>query len=148
LSLDTNGGRSWNAAQYAERQQCGHHVQFVDCEHVCSPCPYLDVLDFRHSVSLTKAAPAVICAPIVPPTIPPGFRASDPTKAENFETGVNNSGLNIDSQGNVWIINRFGTGIHALAHLAEMGIRFRLKGLVAASDYLTRTIACSMWRAL
>src|SRR5215510_11849769 len=54
------------------------------------------------------------------------FPASDPTKAENFETGINNSGLNIDSQGNVWITNRFGTGIRALAHLAEMGIRFKL----------------------
>jgi hypothetical protein len=30
------------------------------------------------------------------------FPASDPSKAENFKTGINNSGLGIDSQGNVW----------------------------------------------
>ena len=29
------------------------------------------------------------------------FPATDPTKVENFKTGINNSGLNIDSQGNV-----------------------------------------------
>src|SRR5262249_50735860 len=39
------------------------------------------------------------------------FPASDPTRAESFKTGINNSGLNIDSQGNVWITNRFGTGL-------------------------------------
>ena len=33
------------------------------------------------------------------------FPASDPSRAENFDTGINNSGLNIDSQGNVWVTN-------------------------------------------
>src|SRR5262249_785322 len=36
------------------------------------------------------------------------FPASDPAKAEKFKTGINNSGLNIDSQGNVsnaWVSN-------------------------------------------
>ena len=37
------------------------------------------------------------------------FPASDPSKVENFKTGINNSGLGIDSQGNVWITNRFGS---------------------------------------
>jgi hypothetical protein len=69
------------------------------------------------------------------------FPTSDPTKAENFETGINNSGLNIDSQGNVWITNRFGTGIRALAHFAEFGIHLKLEGLEAASDYMTKTMS-------
>ncbi len=38
------------------------------------------------------------------------FPASDPRKAEKFKTGFNNSGLAIDSQGNVWVTNRFGAG--------------------------------------
>ena len=31
------------------------------------------------------------------------FPAADPSKVENFKTGFNNSGLDIDSQGNVWV---------------------------------------------
>src|SRR5499426_1631673 len=69
------------------------------------------------------------------------FPASDPTKAENFETGINNSGLNIDSQGNVWITNRFGTGLLGMAHMIDTGIRLKLEGVAAASDYLTKTMS-------
>jgi streptogramin lyase len=69
------------------------------------------------------------------------FPASDPTKAETFETGINNSGLNIDSQGNVWITNRFGTGLLGMAHLIDMGVRAKLEGVTAASDYLTKTMS-------
>jgi len=69
------------------------------------------------------------------------FPASDPTKAENFETGINNSGLNIDSQGNVWITNRLSTGLLGMAHLIDMGVRFKLEGVAAASDYLTKTMS-------
>src|SRR5262249_27722822 len=36
------------------------------------------------------------------------FPAADPSKVENFRTGIINGGLNIDSQGNVWVTNRFG----------------------------------------
>ena len=43
------------------------------------------------------------------------FPASDPSKAENFKTGINNSGLAIDSGGNVWVTNRFGTGLLGIA---------------------------------
>ncbi len=53
------------------------------------------------------------------------FPASDPSKAENFTTGINNSGLNIDSQGNVWVTNRFGTGLLGMAHLVDMGVRLK-----------------------
>jgi hypothetical protein len=69
------------------------------------------------------------------------FLASDPTKAENFDTGINNSGLNIDSQGNVWITNRFGSGVLGMAHMVEMGVRLKAEGLEAASDYLTKTMS-------
>src|SRR5215470_12464399 len=69
------------------------------------------------------------------------FPATDPTKAENFKTGINNSGLNIDSQGHVWITNRFGTGLLGMAHMVDMGVRFKLEGVAAASDYLTKTMS-------
>ena len=65
------------------------------------------------------------------------FPASDPTKVQNFSTGINNSGLAIDSGGNVWITNRFGTGLLGMAHLVDMGVRLKLDGVAAASDYLT-----------
>jgi DNA-binding beta-propeller fold protein YncE len=65
------------------------------------------------------------------------FPASDPSKVENFKTGINNSGLGIDSQGNVWVTNRFGTGLLGMAHLIDMGVRLKLEGVAAASDYLT-----------
>ena len=39
------------------------------------------------------------------------FPVADPTKAVKFDVRSNNSGLNIDSQGNVWVTNRFGPGL-------------------------------------
>ncbi len=69
------------------------------------------------------------------------FPASDPTKAEKFTTGINNSGMNIDSQGNVWVTNRFGTGVLGMAHLVDMGVRLKEDGVAAASDYLTKTMS-------
>ena len=55
---------------------------------------------------------------------PPPIRA----KAEKFKTGINNSGLNIDSQGNVWVTNRFGTGLLGMAHLVDMAVRLKTRG--------------------
>lgn len=69
------------------------------------------------------------------------FPASDPSKVENFKTGVNNSGLAIDSRGDVWVTNRFGTGLVALAHFLNTGLRLKFKGVEAASDYLTSTMS-------
>ena len=69
------------------------------------------------------------------------FPASDPRKAENFKTGVNNSGLGIDSRGNVWVTNRFGAGLLSMFHLVEMGVRLKLEGVTAASDFLTKTMS-------
>ena len=57
------------------------------------------------------------------------FPATDPSKVENFKTGINNSGLAIDSRGDVWVTNRFGTGLLGMAHLVDMGIRLKFKGV-------------------
>ena len=69
------------------------------------------------------------------------FPASDPSRAENFKVGFNSSGLAIDSQGNVWVTNRFGSGLLGMFHLVDMGIRLKLEGVAAASDYLTKTMS-------
>jgi len=69
------------------------------------------------------------------------FPASDPSKAENFKVGFNSSGLAIDSKGNVWVTERFGSGLLGMAHLVDMGVRLKLKGVEAASDYLTKTMS-------
>jgi hypothetical protein len=69
------------------------------------------------------------------------FPANDPSKAENFKTGYLNSGLNIDSQGNVWITNRFGSGLLGMFHLVDMGVRLKTEGVTSASDYLTKTMS-------
>ena len=50
------------------------------------------------------------------------FPASDPSKAEKFETGWSGSGMGIDSQGNVWVTNRLGNSVRGglvLAHVLE-----------------------------
>jgi streptogramin lyase len=70
------------------------------------------------------------------------FPASDPSKTENFKTGgFNSSGLAIDSQGNVWVTNRFGSGLLGMAHLVDMGVRLKLYGVTKASDYLTKVMS-------
>ena len=69
------------------------------------------------------------------------FPASDPSKAKSFKTGFLNSGLNIDSKGNVWVTNRFGTGLIGMAHLVEMGVRLKTEGVTSASDFLTKTMS-------
>jgi hypothetical protein len=69
------------------------------------------------------------------------FPASDPSKAENFKTGINNSGLGIDSLGNVWVTNRFGSGLLGMAHLVDMGIHLKMEGVESASDYVTKTMS-------
>jgi len=69
------------------------------------------------------------------------FPAADPSKVENFKTGFNNSGMNIDSQGNVWITNRFGTGLLGAAHLVDMAARLKFEGVLSAADFLTKTMS-------
>jgi hypothetical protein len=69
------------------------------------------------------------------------FPAADPSKAENFKTGILNSGMNVDSRGNVWVTNRFGDGLMGMAHLVDMAARLKLEGLDSAAQYLTMTMS-------
>jgi hypothetical protein len=69
------------------------------------------------------------------------FPAADPSKVENFKTGLQNSGLNIDSQGNVWITNRFGAGLLGMAHLVDMAAHLKFEGVTSAADFLTKTMS-------
>ena len=69
------------------------------------------------------------------------FPASDPGKVERFRVGYNNSGLNIDGQGNVWVTNRFGAGLLGLAHLADMALHLKAEGVDSAADYLTKIMS-------
>jgi len=67
------------------------------------------------------------------------FPASDPSKAEKFETGWSNSGMGIDSQGNVWVTNRLGNSIrggYVLAHMLE-----RLKMGENGDETLTKAMS-------
>jgi hypothetical protein len=69
------------------------------------------------------------------------FPASDPTKAVRFDVRWNNSGLNIDSRGNVWVTNRFGSGLLGMEHMVDMAVRLKTSGVLSASDYLTKTMS-------
>jgi len=70
------------------------------------------------------------------------FPASDPGKAENFRTaGILNSGMNIDSQGNVWVTNRFGHRLLGMSHMIDAVARLKAEGVNKASDYLTKTMS-------
>jgi hypothetical protein len=48
------------------------------------------------------------------------FPASDPSKVDKFDSGWSGSGLNIDSQGNVWVTNRLGNSYRRGVLMAEM----------------------------
>lgn len=51
------------------------------------------------------------------------FPASNPSNVQKFETGWSNSGMGIDSQGNVWVTNRLGNSVRGglvLAHMLEV----------------------------
>jgi hypothetical protein len=69
------------------------------------------------------------------------FPATDPTKVVRFDVRSNNSGLNIDSQGNVWVTNRFGSGLLGMAHMVDMAVHLKTDGVLSASDYLTKTMS-------
>ncbi len=69
------------------------------------------------------------------------FPASDPSKVENFKVGYNSSGLAIDSEGNVWVTDRFGNGLLGMMHMVDFGLHFKFEGLTSAADYLTKTMS-------
>ena len=66
------------------------------------------------------------------------FPVSDPSKVETFKTGYSGGGLAIDSQGDVWVTNRFGSSLRGLAKLAELGLVAKTGG--NADETLTRTM--------
>ena len=66
------------------------------------------------------------------------FPAADPSKVETFKVGYSGSGLAIDSQGNVWVTNRFGSSLRGLAKLTEIGLV--MKGGGDFDETLTRTM--------
>jgi hypothetical protein len=69
------------------------------------------------------------------------FPATDPSKAETFYAGASPAGLNIDSQGNVWIPTRFGNGLEGKSHLVDMDVRAKFGGVVPGMDYMTSTMS-------
>jgi sugar lactone lactonase YvrE len=69
------------------------------------------------------------------------FPAADPGQALKLDVHSNNSGLNIDSQGNVWVTNRFGSGLLGMAHMVDMAVHLKTGGVLSASDYLTKTMS-------
>lgn len=75
------------------------------------------------------------------------FDAKNPTKVETFKSGFSGSGLNIDSYGNVWISNRFGSSERGGLHLGEMlmSYKFRLGNSDPdAADRMTFTMVKNM----
>jgi hypothetical protein len=56
------------------------------------------------------------------------FPASDPSKAEKFNTGWSGSGLGIDSQGNVWVTNRLGNSMRGGLVMADMVLTLKAGG--------------------
>ena len=56
-------------------------------------------------------------------------------------SGASPAGLNVDSQGNVWITTRFGNGLMGKLHLADMDVRAKFGGVVPGMDYMTTTMS-------
>jgi hypothetical protein len=69
------------------------------------------------------------------------FPAANPSQALKLDVRSNNSGLNIDSQGNAWVTNRFGPGLLGMAHMVDMAVHLKTGGVLSASDYLTKTMS-------
>jgi hypothetical protein len=66
------------------------------------------------------------------------FPAVDPSKVQTFKTGYSGGGLAIDSQGNVWVTNHFGSSARGKAALAELVKTMKSGGNF--DEYLTRTM--------
>jgi streptogramin lyase len=67
------------------------------------------------------------------------FPASDPSKAEKFDSGWSGSGLNVDSQGNVWVTNRLGNSWRRGVLMAELLVEVLRGGNVDST--LTRAMS-------
>lgn len=74
------------------------------------------------------------------------FDANNPTKVETFKTGFSGSGVTIDSQGNVWITNRYGSSERGRLSLIEMmaAYKFDVGGDHDAADRMTKSMVKTM----
>jgi len=69
------------------------------------------------------------------------FHVSDPTKVEKFDVGYGGSGLAIDSQGNVWHTDRFGSSERGRLKLVELMAAYAIKGEKAATESLVNNLS-------
>jgi streptogramin lyase len=69
------------------------------------------------------------------------FHISDPTKIEKFDVGFGGSGLAIDSQGNVWHADRFGSSENGRLKLVELMAAYAIKGEEAATGVLVHRLS-------
>jgi hypothetical protein len=69
------------------------------------------------------------------------FHVSDPTKVEKFDVGFSGSGMAIDSQGNVWHAERFGTSERGRLKIIEMMAAYVIKGEKAATESLVHNLS-------
>jgi len=69
------------------------------------------------------------------------FHVSDPTKVEKFDAGFSGSGIAIDSQGNVWRADRFGSSESGRLKLDEMLAAYVAKGEKEATEVLVHRLS-------
>ena len=69
------------------------------------------------------------------------FPAADPGKVEKFEGGFSGSGMAIDSQGNVWRTDRFGSSENGRLKLVELMASYALRGEVPATASLVHNLS-------
>ena len=69
------------------------------------------------------------------------FHVSDPTKVDKFDVGYGGSGLAIDSQGNVWHADRFGTSENGRLKLVELMASYAIRGEESATESLVHHLS-------
>jgi streptogramin lyase len=69
------------------------------------------------------------------------FHVSDPTRVEKFDGGFGGSGMAIDSQGNVWRADRFGSSERGRLKLVEMLGEYAIRGEKAATESLVHNLS-------
>jgi streptogramin lyase len=66
---------------------------------------------------------------------------TNPTKMDKFDVGYGGSGLAIDSQGNVWHADRFGSSENGRLKLVELMAAYAIKGEVSATASLVHNLS-------
>ncbi|MCP9801596.1 hypothetical protein [Synechococcus sp. RedBA-s] len=69
------------------------------------------------------------------------FHVSDPTKVEKFDVGYAGSGLAIDSRGNVWHADRFGSSENGRLKLVELMASYAVRGEEPATASLVHNLS-------